>query len=521
MRFVGSAEMREIDRRTIESGVAGEALMEAAGTAVARFVREIASRRNTWNPVVLLVAGNGNNGGDAFVAARVLFEYGFSAHVLCTCSLDRVSGDARIHLARLRDCGIEPRSFPRAEDWDEYRGADLPEPDIIVDGILGTGVEGPARGAAASAIRFLKNRYPRSIMVSIDLPSGLNADTGEAAGETVTADFTVTMGLPKKGFVVRDGPGLVGSVEVADIGIPDAFTVSTGDGVELIASREVGRLLKRRPADAHKGIYGHALLIGGAAGYAGAIAMAAQAAVRSGAGLVSALVPDRIAGIVAVLCQEAMVHAGVEAGPGSLSSACLDVWTGRLDQFDAILLGPGMTQTEDTRRIVIELLRLSAVPVVLDADAINVIKCEDMPIKDAHCPVVITPHPGELARFLRSSIEEVQGDRVGACLETAARTGAVVVLKGSGTVIARRGRHPCMNLTGNPGMARGGMGDVLAGLTAGLLAQGIAPFEAAMASVYVHGRAGDRAALSVGQLALSAGDVIMSLREALRDVGAR
>lgn len=521
MRFVGSSEMREIDKRTIESGIPGVTLMETAGTAVARFVREIATCRNAMNPVVLLVAGNGNNGGDAFVAARVLLDYEFRVHVLCTCPLDRVSGDALTHLERLRSRGIEPGSLCSSEDWDGYTGGDLPEPDIVVDGILGTGVEGPARGAAASAMRFLKRRYPRSLVVAIDLPSGLNADTGEAAGETVTADFTVTMGLPKKGFIAGDGPGRVGSVEVADIGIPGEFTVSSGNELELVISSEVSQLFKRRRIDSHKGVYGHALLIGGARGYSGAIAMAAQAAVRSGAGLVSALVPERIAGTVAVLCQEAMVHGGAESRTGSLSSACLAGWSDRMEQFDSILIGPGMTPAGDTRRIVLDMLRSSTIPVVLDADAINVIKCADISIKAGQCPVVMTPHPGELSRFLGRSVEEVQHDRVGTCREAAERTGAVVVLKGSGTVIARSEGPVCINLTGNAGMACGGMGDVLAGLIAGCLAQGIDPFQGASAAVYIHGRAGDRAALGTGQLALSAGDVIRSLCSVLRDLAAR
>ncbi len=519
MKTVTVAQMRELDRRTIEEfGVPGELLMERAGRGVADAVRRLADVAGITAPSVLVIAGRGNNGGDAFVAARHLAGAGIRVETWLACAHDQVQGDALAHLRKMRDANVPLKVMPFADEW---TGAEegWPGRHIIVDGLLGTGIAGGARGVVVEAIRFVNRLGRRRLVVAIDVPSGLNADTGESSGECVVADVTVAMGLPKRGFAGARGLERVGNLEVVDIGIPGSLTDGVEAGVEITVAPDIEAMFGRRPRAAHKGVFGHALLIGGARGFSGAMTMAAGAAVRSGVGLVSVLVPRSLATSVACAVPEAMVYPGDETAGGSLARGG---WTGAIGdiaRFDAILVGPGMTACDDTRGIVQDVLGGGkAVPVILDADAINVLKLRDGLLKTAGKPVVLTPHPGELARFLETGADAVQADRIGHAQRTAEEGGAVVVLKGAGTVVAAPAGRTHVNLTGNPGMAAGGMGDVLAGFLAGLLAQGFDSLDAARASVYLHGRAGDMVAFRQCQVGMSAGDVIASLPAALREV---
>jgi len=510
--------MRELDRRTIEEfGTPGDVLMDRAGLGVAEAVRRIAELSGGSDRSALLVAGRGNNGGDAFAAARYLREMGFVVRLWLAGESAAVKGDARVHLERLREAGTVP--VERATE-DAWRAADLRgQKGIVVDGVLGTGSSGPARGVAAEAIRCMNRLGENLPVVAIDIPSGMNADTGRAAGDAVQADVTVTLGLPKRGLTV---PGCVGSVEVVDIGIPEAYTRELASDLELVALPDVRRVIRRRPQEAHKGTYGHVLVIAGATGYAGAAGMAARAAVRSGVGLVSVLTPQAVAPIVARTVPEAMVHPGSQTESGSLRADCLETWGRDLKTFDAVVIGPGLTPHEQSRLLVENVLRQTRSRLVLDADALNVCGTRlEETIGRAACPVVITPHPGEMARLLGCATADVQADRVRIAAQAAERSGAVAVLKGAGTAIAARARIPSVNLTGNPGMATGGMGDVLAGLLGGLLAQGGDPFDAACAAVYLHGRAGDNTAWRLSQAGMTATDVIEELPRVIREAAGR
>ena len=522
MKAVTSEQMRELDRKTISDfGIPGEVLMDRAGLGVAEVVQFLARIAGYDGPLVQLLAGRGNNGGDAFVAARYLKERGYDVEVWLAAEAGAISGDALKHLSKLKAAKVPFHELPTKVEWDDEAGASTLSGCIVVDGILGTGISGPARGPAAGAISYINALAPRNLVVAIDIPSGLNADTGEAAGDVVTADITATMGLPKRGLLEPRAVESVGAVEVVDIGIPAELTERIECDVELIAVDDLRVILGRRPRQAHKGMFGHVLVFGGAPGYAGAVAMAVEAAARSGAGLVTALVPVGVAAVVAGMVPEAMIHSGAPTGTGSLAADCLAKWNRPLAGFSAILMGPGMTTHDDTLALVRKVLAESRVPVVLDADALNVCAGRLDIIKNASCPVIITPHPGEMARLTGGQVAEVQADRFNTARRMAEQTSAVTVLKGAGTVVAAEGHPLNINLTGNPGMASGGMGDVLSGLIAGLAAQGIAPFDAARAGVYLHGRAGDNVAWRTSQAGMIAGDVIEELPHVFRETTVR
>jgi NAD(P)H-hydrate epimerase len=286
----------------------------------------------------------------------------------------------------------------------------------------------------------------------------------------------------------------------------------------MIYSHELRRLLPRRARGSHKGTYGHLLLIGGARGYAGALGLACRAAARSGVGLTTALAPASILPVVAAASLETMVHAGAETAEGTLAADALTPWIPRLPEFDAVLIGPGLTTHPQSKILVRALIEACPVPLVLDADALNVLSGEAEWIRKARNTVILTPHPGEMSRLLGRDIAEVQADRPGAARAAATLTNALVVLKGAGTIITTQEGPSFINMTGNPGMARGGSGDVLAGLLAGLLAQGIAPPDAARAGVFLHGRAGDMAAWRASQSGMVAGDIVNEIPYAFREL---
>ena len=523
MKLVTSAQMRELDRRTIEEvGISGAELMDRAGRGVADVVRYMADLAGLGNPSAVLFAGRGNNGGDAFAAARHLKDLGFDVMVWLAGSETQLQGDALKHLGQMKSDGITLEEFPTREDWDENL-ANPAGADFIIDGLLGTGSTGPARGPVAWAIQYINSMANDSFVISIDIPSGINADTGVAEGDAVCADVTVTLGFPKTGLVAPAALEFVGCVEVIDIGIPQDFVAATrrGAGRELIYSTELRKLLPRRARGSHKGTYGHLLLVGGARGYAGAIALAARAATRSGIGLTTALVPESIRDTVAGASLETMVFGGAETETGSLSSAALEAWADQLARFDAIVVGPGLTQHPESAALVRWLLLHAQVPLVLDADALNVLAGEPKLIGGAKSSVILTPHPGELARLRGKDISAIQADRCGAARQAAAETGATIILKGAGTVVTAREQTPFINMTGNPGMAKGGSGDLLSGLVAGLLGQGLAPFDAARAGVFVHGRAGDMAAWRSSQAGMIATDIINEIPFAFRELTLR
>ena len=521
MKLVTAAEMRELDARTIEEvGVPGEVLMERAGVGIADRILRLASRSPFESPRAHVIAGRGNNGGDGYVVARVLFEAGWDVEVWLAGMMDGIRGDALTHLQGMLEAGVELQELTAESEWEDAMEDPL-ECDIVVDALLGTGVTGRAQGAIGAAIRYVNTAARGATVVAVDLPSGLNADTGEAPGDVVRADVTLAMAQPKRGFVEPLALPFLGSVDVVDIGIPEAYLESLSDDGDVVGVSDVRRVLTDRAVDSHKGTYGHAWIIGGAPGFSGAVGLAAEGAARAGAGLVSALMPESIAGITAAGIREVMVHGGLTTASGSLSVGGLEVWGDRVSQFQAILIGPGMTAVPDTRACLEWVLEHAACPVVIDADGLNVL-AEDLSILEGlRVPVVVTPHPGEMARLIGEGTEWVQDGRRECAVSFAQKYGVYVALKGAGTVIASPDGVRSVNLTGNPGMASGGMGDVLGGMITGFLAQGVDVLDAVRVAVFLHGMAGDLAASSLSQRGLLAGDVLDEFPSAMRECGLR
>ena len=521
MKAITSAQMRELDKvASAEFDIPGVELMRRAGRGVASIVAYIAEHGRMGDPFIQLIAGRGNNGGDAFAAACFLHEEEFEVEVLLAGSSSEVKGDALRHLSKMRAAGIPLTELSTKDAWEDAL-FDADSGGIIVDGVLGIGVNGPPRGPIGGAIHYINKISDDNIVVSIDVPSGLDADTGDSPGETVIADVTATIGLPKTGLLVPHAVPFVGSLDVINIGIPAELANQYACKRELITGWDIRRHLPRRPRVAHKGQYGHVLIIGGATGFAGAAALAARAATRSGVGLVSVLTPRSVYPIVAGGSLEAMTYPGDETETGSLSIRNWETWQARLTDFDAVVLGPGMTRHPDTAMWVRHLLKECRRPLLLDADALNTLEGVADLISHAHCPVIITPHPGELARLLGCSIADIQSDREGAAERIAKLTQATTVLKGAGTIVTQPGQAIHINMTGNPGMATGGTGDVLSGIMGGLLAQGIPPLEAACAGVFLHGRAGDNAMWRHSQAGLTASTVIDELPGVFREVVVR
>ncbi len=519
MKCVTSEKMRELDRRTIEEfGTPGEVLMDRAGLCVAETVQRWVTDRGADPSSIQLLAGRGNNGGDAFTAAWHLADRGFRVEVLLAGTVDAVAGDARTHLQRVLDVGIRVYEWPTEEAWQQGR-ATVPPAPVLVDGLLGTGTQGPVRGAIAGAIDYMQSAA-HAWVVAIDVPSGLDPDTGATEGPAVRADVTVTMGLPKRGLLAPAAVEYVGAIEVADIGFPAEFVdqLEGEPDCQFLHATDVRSLLPKRRRSAHKGSCGHVLLIGGSLDYSGAIILAARAAMRTGSGLVTVLVPESIADRVAIACPEVMVRPARETEIGSLSAENWNEWRSFMSRFSAILVGPGMTQHNDSLVLVRVLIREAPAPLVVDADALQVLGQQAHWLERASVPTVITPHPGEFARLMGKQVEEVQANRIPLASEAAQSTGATVVLKGAQSVIASAGQPSAVNSTGNPGMATGGSGDVLAGMVVSLMGQGLAAYDAARLATWLHGRAGDRIARRTSEYSLIASDLIDELPVAFKDL---
>lgn len=524
MKAVSVGEMRALEQKTIlEAKISGEELMDRAGYGLARTVHRLIRNARRETAQIYFIAGTGNNGGDAFAAARYTSELGFITEVWLAGDVKKVQGDARVHLYKLKPSRVVIREYPKAEDWASL-SLRKDRPAIIVDGLLGTGSAGAPRDTIAAAIGFVNKQLNEALVVSIDIPSGLDADSGQLLGsEAVVADVTATMALPKKGLLAPCAVEYVGNIEVVDIGIPAKFIAAakSEETAELITAADIIPLFPRRKRTAHKGDFGRVLLIGGAQGYVGAIAMAAKAALRSGAGLVSAIVPDKVAPIVASLVPEVMVHWAPSTDIGSLGAAAAEQIIATSREHDALLIGPGMTSHNDSKVIVQRCLREITKPLVIDADAINVLSGKVNEMVAAKCPVIMTPHPVELARLMGWEKAAPQSERLVKAKQALEQLSGTLVLKGAGTIVLGPGYTPAVNLTGNPGMATGGSGDVLSGMIVGLLGQGLSPYNAARAAVYLHGRAGDRVAYRGSQAGLIATDLIEELPALFREVSAR
>jgi NAD(P)H-hydrate epimerase len=465
------------------------------------------------------VCGKGSNGGDGFVVARHLLGRGARVSAWLVGRADEVRGDARVNLDALQRAGEVVAEAPEAAGpaFDRM-AAEFRAADIVVDALLGTGVRGPATGPVAAAIEAVNAAGAADRPVcALDLPSGLPSDGAAPAGPVVRAVLTVTFGLPKVGLVLPAGVLHAGRVEIADLGVPRAW-LAEGIPTGLLEASDARAALPIRPHDAHKGRYGHLLVVAGSVGKTGAAVLACLGALRSGTGLVTCATPGSQQPVVAGQLSEAMTEPVPETAARTISAKAVERIVELLARMDALALGPGLGLDPETQAAVRTLVREAERPVVVDADALTALAGHVGLCRDAPAARLLTPHPGEAARLLGSSIADVQADRIASARRLAAESGAVVALKGARTVVAAPDGQVAVNPTGNPGMATGGTGDVLTGIAGGLVAQGVAPVAALRAAVYLHGMAGDLAAEARGEAGLVAGDVAGSLPAAIRRI---
>jgi NAD(P)H-hydrate epimerase len=510
-------EMRRADRLTIdEVGLPGAVLMENAGAAVAASIRE----RFPDAGRIVVLCGKGNNGGDGFVVTRRLKEIG--AEALLLGRKEDVRGDARTHLVACERSGGRVLEVPDAAGWDAARER-VRAADLLVDALLGTGLRSRPSGLAAEGIAELVRRADAGVpVVAVDIPSGIRADGGTVDGPTVPATLTVTFAAPKWGHVLPPDCERSGELVVADIGIPSEALAGAEPSLFLLEDADAAAAFPRRRRAAHKGDFGHVLVVAGSVGKTGAAVLAATGALRAGAGLVTVATPASCLTAVAGGRAEIMTEPLPETPSGGVSEDGLDRLLGLAGERDATVLGPGLGQDPSTRALIREVVRRCPVPLIVDADGLNALAPDlgDAP-EDAAlgrtAPTVLTPHPGEMARLIRRPVPEIRGRRVPETLELARRSGAVVVLKGQRTVVGEPGGRAAVSPTGNPGMASGGTGDVLAGVIGALLARHDA-WRAATAGAYVHGRAGDLAAGTGGEEGLAAGDLAEALPRAIESV---
>jgi len=514
MKVVTAAEMTEIDRITIaDYGIPALVLMERAGLAVAAKVKEVCAGRK-----VLVLCGSGNNGGDGLVAARILHNEGYLVKVIMLGKADALSADCKTQYWTAKKTGItiEVRKSLGSID---LHGA------FVVDAVFGTGLSRPVRGELATLFRSInKAKVP---VLGVDIPSGISADTGEVLGEAIKGDYTVTFGLPKRGHFLYPGAEYTGSLCVENIGFPMKLIQSDAIKTELMGPERAAALIPERPRNSYKGDYGHVFVLAGSRGRTGAALMTAKACMRTGSGLVTLGVPESLVDIFQGRVTEEMILPLPDKGNGTLDEKALEIILGFASQkADTISIGPGIGISPDTERIMSRLVQTSPVPLVIDADGLNSLQNSIKILSNAKSPVIITPHPGEMARLLECEPEagtkksevrtKIEKQRISTAVSFSQETGVYVVLKGVPTIVAAPEGDVYINTTGNAGMATAGSGDVLTGIISSLIGQGLNPLNAAVLGVYLHGRAGDKAAKVRGEHSLIASDIIEYLSDTIR-----
>jgi len=521
MKALTAAEMRQVDRLTTERyGIPSLQLMENAGTRFFEFLRSSYGDVAVSHAAVL--CGKGNNGGDGFVAARLLQEMGLKPNVCLFSRQDGVHGDASENLARLRKSGVRIQEITSCEHWEQARSG-VAKSRLIVDALLGTGLKGKVEGLLASVIedvnrisREAASLHPEAV-VAVDTPSGLPSDGESSKGPVVRAHATVTFTAPKIGQLVSADAACCGRLHVREIGSPHELIAELSKGnVSWIEPREFLDLPLVRRMDSHKGNYGHVLLIAGSVGKSGAAILAGRGALRSGAGLVTVATPEPVLSIIAGSQAELMTEplASTKLGTIAAANGNADRLRGLTQGKTLLAIGPGMGTHKETQKFITSLVRQTQLPVILDADGLNGFagRARDL-VKRKTEHLALTPHPGEMARLLGVSNTTVQADRLAIALKAAKAWQAHIILKGFHTILATPDGHAFVSTTGNPGMAKGGSGDVLTGILAGTVAQlGVQNWTSALAlGVYLHGRAGDERTPRHEQTSLLAGEIADTL----------
>jgi ADP-dependent NAD(P)H-hydrate dehydratase / NAD(P)H-hydrate epimerase len=502
-------EMGAVDKATIEAGIPGVILMENAASRVVEYI----ARR--FSPVrkqrIAVVCGKGNNGGDGLAIARQL-HVRFnprSLWVVLIADPEKLKGDAAQNLTMLRACGIQ-----------EYRdfGVEMRTATLVIDAVLGTGLDGPAKGSALDAILEINAGFPLAQVVAVDIPSGLSGDSGVPPGDYVHADATVTFTAPKVCHALPPACNLMGDVEIAPIGSPPSlFEADERIQLALVTAESIAPCFAPRVRDSNKGMYGHALVVAGSRTKPGAAAMAGISALRAGAGLVTVACPVSAIGSISAHSPELMMEGLSETESGDISGAAFDRIMELAGKRSLIAIGPGIGTDTETREVVRRLFAEFSKPMVADADALNCVAGSDF---NGNAGLrVITPHPGEMSRLAGTTIAEVQADRIACARALATSRKITVVLKGERTLIAFPDGRVWINPTGSPSMATGGTGDILTGMVAGLLGQfPDDPDRAIAAAVYLHSRAGELAAQHQSEQTVIATDLLKFLAEGIRGI---
>ena len=506
-RLVTGQQMARIDRRAIEGGIPGTKLMQAAGEGVFQVLESAAKDLSGCRIVIL--CGKGNNGGDGFVVGNLANRAGASVTLFLFAKAAHIEGDAAHHLSETIQQGLVVNQVQTKSDLKQISRA-LSKADFVIDALIGTGLRGSPRRLVAETIEEVNQAV--CPVISVDVPSGMNAQEGTCPGPCINASHTVTFALPKLGHFFQPGRSHCGKIHLSDIGISDEDVEAEKVGTSLIAPWGAASLLPKRAPDAHKGDCGRIVIIAGSQGLTGAASLAGQAATKVGAGLVTVGVPESLNDILEIKLTEAMTR----PLPEVRKARCLSLRArGQIQDLihsaDCVAIGPGLGRHRETEALVRRLLKDVRIPLILDADALNALSGDAGCLKGLEAPTIVTPHPGEFSRLTGVDPDRISPNPLEETRELAESCGITVVLKGAPTLIASPDGSVYVNPSGNAGMATGGTGDVLTGLLASLIGQGLDTLGAAQLGTYLHGLAGDLAAEKLGQMGLTASDIVANL----------
>lgn len=509
MYWVASAnQIHNIEEEAVrQQGITLRDLMEKAGKSIA----EEAIKGLEKGMKVLVISGKGNNGGDGFVAARYIAEAGYKVEVFCLCSKQDLPSDSRNAFDNI------PESVTinlLSEGFYDHLEKSVLNSDLIIDSILGIGLNGQVRGSAEDVISIINESDKK--VISVDIPSGVESDTGQIGGQAVMASTTVTFIAPKIGTLIYPGASNTGNLIVSSLDVPQEI-IEKMSSILLINREVAAGLLPKRDKDIHKNLCGRILVLAGSTGMTGAAYLTSLGAIRIGAGIVTLGIPTSLNEIMEIKLNEVMTLPLPETINGSLDTEAYERILEVEPSFDVCAIGPGLSLDNSTVKLVQRLISELKIPIILDADGINSVVGKIKILKQREAPLIITPHPGELARLFSISTEEIQQQRLNYAQKAAQDWGLTVILKGARSIISD-GEKTAINFTGNPGMATAGSGDVLTGFVSGLVAQGIDLFDASMLGTYLHGLAGDIAADFKSELCLLAEDIINHLPDAIHEI---
>lgn len=507
MRLVTGSEMAAIDQAAMNDyAIPGIVLMENAGIRVVENIVQLLG--STTNTNVVILAGKGNNGGDGFVIARHLYNQGARVQLFLLGEEDKVKGDALTNLTIWKGMGQKIYPLNSTHDINMVKIA-INSAELIIDALYGTGFKGTVNELLASVFKAI-NTSGKTV-IAVDIPSGIEADTGKINGPCIRADHTITFAYPKVGLVVYPGCNYVGKLHVVDISIPAAALSKIKSSRYITSTELINKFWPSRKGPEHKGDFGRVLVVAGSRGMSGAAVLAAEAAARIGAGLVTLGVPSVIHDVAENKLTEVMTFPLAETTKGNISHTALKDILDRCHNSDVIAIGPGLGTGPETATLVKDIIMNISIPCVLDADGLNAMSGKAGLFKSVKADLILTPHPGEMSRLTGYSVKEIQQDRMGITAQKAKEWGCSILLKGAKTIICGPEGSVYINGTGNPGMASGGSGDVLTGIIAGLIAQGLTPIKAAAAGAFIHGRAGDVTAQEMGMSGMLAGDLLQRI----------